>query len=358
MKIIEVIPSLCSGGAEKFVIDLSNQFAKEGHEVTIVTLYDSSPEFILEKYISNTVSRKSLNKKKGFDLKCFFKLLRLLYLVKPNIVHAHVRAIPYLLLPTLFCRFAHYFATIHSEAKREAGQGIEVLIRFFLFKFKLVRPVTISPESQKSFKEFYHLPSSLILNGTCDYIDSQVNLSKYRDGIDFMLVHIGRLLSVKNQELLMKSVSRIVKEGYKVRLLVIGRKEDNAIYEKLKVYFSDNIMYLGEKQNPRDFLKIADAFCLSSVVEGMPISIIEAFSVGCIPICTPVGGCVDMIKNGENGLLAKDLSEEAYIDCLRIFFNLSAEVKNMMKHNARESYISLYSIQGVASKYLNLFIND
>ena len=38
MKIIQLIYSLCSGGAEKFVVDLSNQLALMGHDVTLCML--------------------------------------------------------------------------------------------------------------------------------------------------------------------------------------------------------------------------------------------------------------------------------------------------------------------------------
>lgn len=44
---------------------------------------------------------------------------------------------------------------------------------------------------------------------------------------------------------------------------------------------------------------MGDAYALCSSYEGMPISLIEAIGVGCIPVCTPVGGIVDVVHNGE-----------------------------------------------------------
>ena len=40
MKILQVIPHLGSGGAERFVVDLSNELSKQGHEVVLLTFYD------------------------------------------------------------------------------------------------------------------------------------------------------------------------------------------------------------------------------------------------------------------------------------------------------------------------------
>ena len=44
----------------------------------------------------------------------------------------------------------------------------------------------------------------------------------------------------------------------------------------------------------------------------MPVTLLEALSVGCIPICSPVGGIVNVVKHGVNGLLSKDSTEEEY----------------------------------------------
>jgi len=357
MKILEVIPDLGSGGAEKFVVNLSNQFAKVGHDVTIVTLYDVTRDSIFDNFISGAVRRKVLHKRKGIDIFCFFRLFFLVFLMKPDVVHAHVRAIPYLILPALLYRKTNYFATIHSEAKREAGNGFSKYMRLFLFKCHLVKPVTISSESKKSFEEFYDLPSSLIFNGSCAYIPSDEDLSLYRKNVDYLFVHIGRLLKVKNQLLLVRSVSYLLERGYRIRLLIIGRKEDNSVFNQLEPYFSENIVFLGERNNPSDYLNIADAFCLTSKVEGMPITLIEAFSVGCIPVCTPAGGCVNMITNGINGFLSRDMTLDSYIQSLQSLIELNKDERKAMQEKSKTTFTSYYSINITATSYLNLFNN-
>lgn len=44
-----------------------------------------------------------------------------------------------------------------------------------------------------------------------------------------------------------------------------------------------------------------DAMCLPSIWEGLPVTLLEALSVGCIPICSNVGGIPDVIESGMNG---------------------------------------------------------
>ena len=86
----------------------------------------------------------------------------------------------------------------------------------------------------------------------------------------------------------------------------------------------------------------------------MPISLIEAMSCGLIPICTPVGGIVDMIKDGYNGFLSDDLSLDSYARALRRFLNLNEEERTKIKKNVIESSY-LYTIEHCATQYVLLF---
>lgn len=356
MKIFQVIPLLATGGAEKFTIDLSNELAHLGHEVVLVTLFDKCKISTLESYVDNKhVRRISLHKKPGFDPNCFINILKLIRKEKPNVVHAHVGAIKYMTLATTFYHKCKYIATIHSEAKREAGKGIELLSRRYMFKLKLMTPVTISNESELSFKKFYGFSGYIIPNGCSSYESVDLDSHKYKENIDFLFVHAGRLQKVKNQITLVKAFKHLLDEGERVRLLIMGRKEDPEVYDSLKSFFNDSIEYLGEQRNSRSFMNEADAFCLSSSMEGMPISIIEAFSVGCIPIVTPVGGCVNMVQNGINGIIADGICEDDYYKALKKYISLDPIKKESMKRCAIETFNKMYSITTSAKKYIELY---
>ena len=106
MKILQIIPLLGTGGAEKFTIELSNELARLGHEVVLVTLFDKNEISTLESYVdTQNVRRLSLHKKPGLDLKCFIRILSLIRDERPNIVHAHVGAIKYLVLSASIYRY-------------------------------------------------------------------------------------------------------------------------------------------------------------------------------------------------------------------------------------------------------------
>lgn len=177
-----------------------------------------------------------------------------------------------------------------------------------MFAHRWVTPVTISNASQASFTQLYHCPSELVYNGTAKpVIDNANNLvDSFRYSPDTQIfIHAGRISQPKNQIVLCRTFKRLVDEGWDVVLLIAGSAENKDIYNEISCYFSDRIVYLGERSDVPSLFAQCDAFCLPSIWEGLPVSMLEALSVGCVPICSPVGGIPDVNKDGENGILSK-----------------------------------------------------
>lgn len=354
MKILQVIPNMGSGGAEHFTVELSNELVKQGCECDIVTLYDIPTKNALIDAISSKVPLYSLHKQKGLDLRCFFRLYRFIKQGAYDVVHAHVGAIPYILLSCILLKKKRFVATIHSEARRESGRSFMRWSRFLLFKFNLCTPVTISEESKSSFDNYYKMNAAMVYNGVSNY--SGMGVKSLKDNPKQLLfVHPASCQIVKNQELLFKAFSKLLNNGYNVKLLWMGNSTSfPLLYDSLKSYLGSNIQYIGIVPNVRDYLIQADAMCLSSKMEGMPLTIIEAFSVGCPALCTPVGGILNMIKNDYNGMLSEDMSEEKYYEMLSNYCNKTQPEREEMKKNALSSF-QKYSITDTTHRYISIY---
>ena len=354
MKILQIIPTLGTGGAEHFVFELSNELCRQGHSVELLTLFETAEDNPLRQRLDKSIKVTSLKKKKGLEPRIFYSVWQFIHRRKFGVVHGHVGAIKYMLFASLFCRKVKFVATIHSEARREAGKTIDKWARKLMFGLKRCVPVTISEESEKSFEEFYGRKGVMIRNGVGPY--TQEKVIQLRDNeSQIVFLHPASCQQVKNQELLLKGFNRLLDEGVDAKLVWVGSNETFIdLFRSLEPLMKRNVSYLGVVDNVRDYMVAADAMCLSSKMEGMPMTIIEAFSVGCVPICTPVGGCVNMIQSGKNGLLSKDLSEEAYFEALLTYAKASKENKKELKAAALESF-KHYSIEGCAATYLRFF---
>lgn len=359
MTILEVLPNLRAGGAENFVVNLANSFSRENKDISVslLTLYPSSKDEFLRNKIDVNIKQLTLNKKKGLDLKLFFTLYKLIKSKKFDIVHFHVQSITYALLVAVFYRKARYYATIHSDAYKEAS-GIHRLVRKFMFLNKFMYPITISKVSQESFLKLYGVESSLIYNGVS--INNKINkidFSTYKKTNNTkIIINVASIIPLKNQIAFAKAINRLAKEGEDVVGLILGKKSQMQLdyYSTLKKEESSSFKILGEVDNPLDFMASGDFFALVSHYEGMPISLLEALSVDCVPIVTPVGGIVDIIKDGKNGIIAKDSTELEVYRALKSAILLDTETIEQMKENIRNT-IKNYSISRCADLHLNLF---
>ena len=357
MKIVEIIPQLSSGGAERFVVDLSNELGKR-HDVSLIVSFalEGSTAFYLSE-LSDAVKVVSLHKKLGFDTAYLYRLYKTIKQEAPDIVHTHLDAYTHFaILKWLFPRvkFVH---TLHSDAQFESGGRIKAFLKKIFFGRGWSKAVTISQASDNSFKQLYgaKVDSTLIYNGRTMNIEwSDKELVPRKEGIT-NLVSIGHISPVKNHTLLCSAVDQLTKKGAPIELYMFGRFVDKEIVESIKALNNPHIHMLGEVENPRQYLRNADVYCMSSVIEGMPISLIEALSCGLVPVCTAVGGIVDMVEDGKSSFLSHDMSVESYVKALERLLALAPQELEAMKSVCRES-AKRYSIEECAKQYEELFI--
>ena len=354
MRILQVLATLGTGGAAPCAVELTNALIRQGNDCDLLTLFDVDHENDLVKQLNPCANVYSLGKKIGLDLKCYIRLYKQIKQGCYDVVHAHVGAIPYLLLSTIFLRKVKFVATIHSEARREAGKSISKWNRFLMFQHGLCTPVTISEESKKSFDEYYNMDAPIVYNGVSNYAGN--GIAPLRDNEDqFLFIHPASCQPVKNQELLIKAFTRLVIEYSNSKMIWLGSNASyKTLFDSLISIKPQQFEYLGVVPNVREYLSQADAMCLSSKMEGMPMTIIEAFSVGCPSLCTPVGGIVNMIVNGVNGMLSEDLEVESYYKMLKSFCELTTEQRKQMRDMAKRSF-EKYSIENSVRGYLEIY---
>lgn len=355
MKIVEFINTLASGGAEKFVVDLCNELTELGHEVHLITLSESEVRYTFNKqFLDKKVNYHSLNVSTHFRFSTILKLERLICDIEPDVVNSHLNFI-------YFCKLAltkkniRFYYTLHNLAPVCIGKEPFRLIAKYLFSKGAVHPITISEECAKSYTEYFDLAKPVVItNGR-----SKGTLSKrYNEVISEILsykkncntkvfIHVARCHPQKNQELLIKSFNQIIIDNHNAILLIIGNKFDSEIGIRLKHKACEYIHFLGEKNNVSDYLACSDYFCLSSTYEGLPISLLEALSWGVTPVCTPVGGIVDVIKDGISGYLSQDLSVSAYTNALEKAINTPLDKDSLIS-----VYNEAYSMSICAKKYI------
>ena len=355
---MHLIGSLTKGGAERFVVDLCNELAKdERYEVSLLSLRDNDIEKGFRKEINDRVRYLSFDKGPGVNFFVMFRLTSWLLTEKPDFLHTHLNGFEYLALYFLRNSGTRFFHTLHNIAPKECPNYWVRIYRKAYYRKTRVQAITISEDVRKSFQVCYGLDNDLLIpNGRPELVRTAAFKEIFREHRlapdAFLLVHVARIAPQKNQELLIKAVQQFnATEVKKCTLLLIGEAKNEQLQRKLQTIASGDpaIRFLGGKYNVVDYLSLADAFCLSSFYEGMPISIIEAFSVGCIPVCTPVSGIKNMIRHGHNGFLSKDSNVDSY--CKAIKEALYHPDKEMIRYKGKQSFRLNYHISITARNY-------
>ena len=357
MKILQLhVGMSLMGGAESIIIGLANELAKK-EDVTVCSIFKPIEGGVYYTRLSEKVKKTHLGiENNGFSFTNIWKIFKYLSKSDAKIVHIHGFFYYYALPIVLFHNRIKFVYTFHSDAYMENSKWDKRImwLKRFCLKHHWVNPVTISPQSKESFTTLYNLDSRLIKNGI---VKPKIQLGeggivdRYRYTTETKIFfHPGRISEPKNQLVLCKVFRRLIEESRDVVLLIAGTRQDESIYQQIEPYFCDRIVYLGERNDVSAILSKSDAFCLPSIWEGLPVTLLESLSVGCIPLCSPVGGIVGVIKNGVNGYLSKSSKEADYYDTIIKFLTLNSEMVSEIKRECLRSF-EPYNIANMAGNY-------
>ena len=305
MKILQVIPYFCFGGAETMCENLTYALKALGHDVTVVSLYaERTP--ISRRMEDAGVKIRYLDKKLGLDVSMVPKLRKIMAEERPDVVHTHLDVIKYAVAAAKLAGVKKCVHTVHNVAEKEAEGTLQKIINKTYFTLGWSTPVALSPQVQKSICDFYALKAEkvpVIYNG----VDLSRCLAKesYTAGETVKIVHVGRFNEQKNHGRLLKAFQLLLAQYPNCHLNLVG---DGELMEEVKALaqelgIAEKVSFLGSQSNVYPFLQEADIFALPSDYEGMPMTIIEAMGTGLPIVATRVGGVPDMIEDQVSGLL-------------------------------------------------------
>ncbi len=147
-----------------------------------------------------------------------------------------------------------------------------------------------------------------------DCIDTLANEPNEMDKTTKTILSVGRLVELKGFHLCVEPCKRLVDEGYNVKWYICGdgsqRKELEALIKHYNV--ENNFILLGNKSNPYTYIKSADICVQPSSYEGLSLVIYEEKYLKKPVICTGIKGNLEMIADGENGIIIDRDSESIY----------------------------------------------
>lgn len=336
-RVVQVIPTLRTGGLENVVVRLVTHFESILSQ-GVVTPSKTGP---LASRFPAGVSVVAMGDRHRPDRFNALRMARVFRALRPDIVHTRnwtcIDAI-------LGARLAGVPRVIHGEHGREAADptGANRLRRRVR---RALAPlvsqfVTVSRDLNRWLVEDVRVPARkvrTIYNGVDTDRFAPGDREAARRALDIppgwgVVGTVGRLDPVKDQAGLIRAFAVASAQRPSV-LLIVGdgplRAELDALGRGLGL--ADRVRLLGDRQDVAQILRALDCFALPSVGEGISNAILEAMATALPVVATRVGGNVELVEDGETGLLVEVGQPEALVRALECYLGDSGIAR---KHGA------------------------
>lgn len=111
----------------------------------------------------------------------------------------------------------------------------------------------------------------------------------------------------KGHEYLIRTAAHVARRRPDVRFVLVGDgpQRDQIHREAARLGVSDAVVFAGFREDPLLVARTFDVYAMSSLHEGLPLSLLEAMALGCPPVATRVGGISAIIEDGVNGFIVE-----------------------------------------------------
>lgn len=351
MKIICLIDSLGSGGAQRQLVGLAGLLEEQGNTVKVVWYHkDSFYEYYLDQHqidYENIVLNGKFSKIKGVAriIKDFTPDVVIAYLDGPVAISCLLRLIGY------------RFRLIVSERNTTQRLNWKERIKFLLCKKADVVVPNSYTQSDFIKKHFPSLKNKLVTITNfvnTDYFSPGPVKKEFSPRIRLLVV--GRVNPQKNVIRFLEAIKLIKDNGYGLKVDWYGKAYDSVYHRECmelltSLDIEDYIEFHEENKNIQDVYRSADVFCLPSIFEGFPNVVCEAMACGLPVICSDVCDHGRIVKEGVNGFLFNPCQSESIADALIRFIKLPSAEKERMGLVSRENAVQDFSPAIFLRKY-------
>lgn len=340
MKIDFYISSLSGGGAEKVLTTLAKAFAKDGHEVSVISL-EKRPQFYAVDEAVNLV--KYVNKKQGVCgmLEDVSNIRKHIKASKADVSVSFLSRCNLAVLMASMFRKGKVVVCDRNNPLKEHGKGVFLLSNLLYMR---ADRVMVQTEQIKGFyKKFLQKKIGVIENP----LDKEVLDAQLQGEIptrEKTILSMGRLEPQKDFKTLISSFKKLADKysEWKVKIFGVGdgKKELEELIATLGL--EERVLLCGRTETPFYEMSKASVFVLSSYYEGFPNVLCEAMYAGDLCIASDcVSGPRELINHNENGWLFPIEDKDTLTKLMETCITQEAQLEHI-REKAKDSVKRLY----------------
>ncbi len=354
--------SLARGGAETQVALLAAALRERGWAVHVVSLVE--PGGLQTELATAGVEVHSLGMKPGRpDPRGAARLAAVLRRVRPTVLHSHMFHANLMgRLARLAFPIPRVISTLHSLAE-SSRRSADVRWRDRLYRMTdSLADCTVAVCRAVGER---HVAARAVRPGKLRVIPNGVDTARFRPddsrrartrgalgaSREFVWLAAGRLMWKKDYPALLRAAA--LQPGCALWIAGTGPLEGElrALARELGV----NASFLGAREDMPDLMNAADALVLSSVVEGLPMVLLEAAASGLPSVATAAGGSDEVVIDAQTGFLTPCGDVEALAHSMARLAALPEEARLEMSRAARAAMMERFDLRMVASQWERLY---
>ena len=334
IRICFIITTLGRGGAERQLFELVKGINRKNIKPTVISL--SKGGYWKKQIELLNIKTFELENKKNIEFARFFNLLKLLKIIKPNIVHTYMfSANTYGRIAAIILKVPIIISSERNiSEKGKDKKGYEIIIdRFLAFFTHQIICNSFSCSSSLIKKYSIKKEKVITIQNGIDISNYSLNSYDSQNSSIKIIGTVGRLEYQKNQKCFL-AMAKIVLETSKnmnLKFLIAGKGQ---LLSRLKVYAKEleiekNVNFLGEVSQVNELYENLDIFVLTSHFEGLPNVVMEAMASSLPVVAVNVGGTQELIKESITGFLCSPDNAKELANKVNYLITNNKEAKKM-----------------------------
>lgn len=287
-------------------------------------------------------------------LSTYLKVRKIMQSENITVVHTHHR-------------MAAFYTTLLSYTKRftfinTSHNTFYDKKRFARFTFSKANMIACGEMVKRNLVKFYGISETQVkvihnvvksFDGKAIPVDEMIAWK--RKGY-YVIGNIGRLSEQKGFDYFIDAISMILAEVNNCVFFIIGDGDDKQKLSELvkQKHLEESCFFLGYRKDVQNVMSQLDLVTQSSLWEGLPLTPIEAFSVGKTVVATAVDGTVEIVKDRENGLLIEPKNPRQIAGAVIEIIN-NAALRAELEKNAKQTFETEFSYEQYKAKVIDYY---
>jgi len=152
---------------------------------------------------------------------------------------------------------------------------------------------------------------------------------------------VGRLTPIKGHRFLIEAARGVLAEHPDTVFILVGDGESAEALSSLatRLGISGNIRFLGWRPDVAEIISAVDIFVFPSLNEGMGRAVVEAMALGKPVVASRVGGIIDIVRDGENGVLVPPADSDELAAAIKSLLADPAERERLGQEGKRQALL-------------------